>query len=77
MFDLVIWVDASDRLPLEDKESFNIDKSCAHIILDNNGTIDGLYQQVQQVITSPEQGHLAAIERLPYAEFSDNLHISS
>lgn len=47
------------------------------IILDNNGTIDGLYQQVQQVITGPEQGHLAAIERLPYAEFSDNLHISS
>jgi hypothetical protein len=38
LFDLVIWVDASDRLPLEDKESFNIDKSCAHIILDNNGT---------------------------------------
>ena len=38
MFDLVIWVDASNRLPLEDKESFNIDKSCAHIILDNNGT---------------------------------------
>ena len=40
LFDLVIWVDASDRLPLEDKKSFNIDKSCAHIILDNNGTYD-------------------------------------
>tara|TARA_R110001592_G_scaffold296980_1_gene567461 strand:+ start:68 stop:625 length:558 start_codon:yes stop_codon:yes gene_type:complete len=40
LFDLVIWVDASDRLPLEDKESFNIDKSCAHIILDNNGTYE-------------------------------------
>jgi hypothetical protein len=38
LFDLVIWVDASERLPLEDASSFNIDKSCADIIIDNNGT---------------------------------------
>lgn len=38
LFDLIIWVDASDRLPLESPESFNIDKSCADIIIDNNGT---------------------------------------
>lgn len=36
LFDLIIWVDASDRLPLEGKESFNIDKSCADIIIENN-----------------------------------------
>ena len=47
------------------------------IILDNNGTIDGLYKQVQQVITSPEQGHLGATERPLYAELSDSLRISS
>lgn len=47
------------------------------IILDNNGTIDGLYQQVQQVITSPEQDHLAATERPLYVGLSDSLHISS
>ena len=33
LFDLVIWIDASERLPLEDISSFNIDKSCADIIV--------------------------------------------
>ena len=40
IFDLIVWVDASERLPEEDKSSFNIDKSCADIIIDNNGTLD-------------------------------------
>ena len=47
------------------------------IILDNNGTIDNLYQQVKQVITSPEQDLPAATERPLYVGLSDNLHISS
>ena len=47
------------------------------IILDNNGTIDGLYQQVKQVITSPEQDRLAASEHPLYAGLVDSLHISS
>lgn len=38
LFDLIIWVDASKRLPLEGPDSFNIDMSCADIIVDNNGT---------------------------------------
>jgi hypothetical protein len=40
LFDLIVWVDASDRLPLEDSSSFNIDKACADVILDNNGTYE-------------------------------------
>ena len=36
LFDLIIWVDASKRLPEEDSSSFNIDISCADIIIDNN-----------------------------------------
>jgi len=28
LFDLIIWVDASKRLPLESADSFNIDQSC-------------------------------------------------
>jgi dephospho-CoA kinase len=36
IFDLIIWVDASDRLPMEDASSFNIDITCADIIIDNN-----------------------------------------
>lgn len=38
LFDLVIWVDASERLPFESNESFNIDKRCADIIIENNYT---------------------------------------
>lgn len=40
LFDIVIWVDASERLPLEDGSSFNIDKTCATIILENNETLE-------------------------------------
>ena len=40
LFDLIIWVDASERLPKEPSTSFNIDKSCADIVLENNGTLE-------------------------------------
>ena len=46
LFDLIIWVDASERLPLEDSSSFNIDKSLADIIVDNNGTQEQFRQRV-------------------------------
>jgi len=46
LFDIIIWVDASDRLPLEDASSFDIDKSCADIIVDNNGTYGEFYHRV-------------------------------
>ena len=40
IFDIVIWVDASRRMPLEPKDSFNIDMSCADIVIYNNETLD-------------------------------------
>lgn len=49
LFDIVIWVDASDRLPLEGKESFNIDKSCADIIIENNGTYKEFVNKVNKL----------------------------
>ena len=49
VFDLVIWVDASERLPLEDATSFNIGKSCADIIIDNNGTLEQLITKVNRL----------------------------
>jgi len=36
LFDLIIWVDASKRVAPEPASSFNIDKSCADIIIENN-----------------------------------------
>lgn len=46
LFKLIIWVDASERLPLEDPSSFDIDKSCAHIIIENNGTFEEFKEKV-------------------------------
>ena len=46
LFDLIIWIDASERLPEEDSNSFNIDKSYADIIIDNNGTYDEFKKRV-------------------------------
>jgi dephospho-CoA kinase len=49
IFDLVIWVDASNRLPLEPASSFNIDVSCADIIIDNNGTYEEFTKKVKRL----------------------------
>ncbi len=46
VFDLVIWVDADKRMPPEPTESFNIDKSCADIIIENNGTLAEFEEKV-------------------------------
>lgn len=39
LFDLIIWVDASQRLPAEGSDSCSIVRSCADVVLDNNGTL--------------------------------------
>jgi hypothetical protein len=46
LFDLIVWVDASERLPLEDSSSFNIDKEDADIIIDNNGVYEEFENRV-------------------------------
>ncbi len=46
LFNLIVWVDASKRLPLESKESFNIDISDADIIIDNNGNFEDFREKV-------------------------------
>jgi hypothetical protein len=46
LFDIVVWVDASERLPLESSDSFNIDKTCADIIIDNNHDYQSFREKV-------------------------------
>lgn len=46
LFDLIIWVDASERLPKEDISSCNLDKSMADIIIDNNSTHEEFKRKV-------------------------------
>lgn len=48
LFNLIIWIDASVRVPeCESMKSFNIDKSKAHIIIENNGTKDDLKKKAK------------------------------
>ena len=49
LFDLIIWVDASERLPEEGRESFNIDKSYADVIIPNNGTYEEFRNRVIRI----------------------------
>ena len=48
LFDLIVWVDASKRLPLESSDSFNIDISCADVIIENNTTFEEFKTKVQR-----------------------------
>lgn len=50
LFDFAVWVDASEREPYESAESFNIDKSCADIVINNNGTEDELRRRLDQLV---------------------------
>ena len=50
LFDLVIWVDASKRVPDESPESFNISRDVAHIIIENNGTLAEFREKVIHLI---------------------------
>ncbi len=49
LFDLIIWVDASDRLPSEPNTSFNINKSEADIVVENNGTLDDFKEKALRI----------------------------
>jgi hypothetical protein len=70
LFDLIIWVDASERLSLESPESFNIDKSCADIIIDNNGTFQEFKARVSRIGKIILKDDLTGINNL--SNFVDN-----
>lgn len=51
VFDLVIWVDASDRVDYqEDESSCNVSKNDADIVITNNGTLEELYAKVDKLM---------------------------
>lgn len=49
MFDLAIWIDASDRLPPEDASSMNLNQADADIVVSNNGTLEQLHQNIDNL----------------------------
>lgn len=46
LFDLVIWVDGSDRHPPESPESMELESPLAQYHIDNNGTLEDLNKEV-------------------------------
>lgn len=52
MFDLAIFIDASERLPLEDSNSMKLTRAHADIIIDNNGDLETLYKRVDSLFTA-------------------------
>lgn len=46
LFDYVIWVDASKRLPPESAESNDMVPGLAHLYVDNNGPLESLHEYV-------------------------------
>jgi hypothetical protein len=48
---IVVWVDASRRLPLEPADSFDIGVEMADIVIDNNGTEEQLVQRLGNLVS--------------------------
>ena len=46
IFDLIIWVDASERVHSENEKFMKITKSMADIIIDNNGTYEDFKERI-------------------------------
>lgn len=50
LFDFIIWVDASKRLPSESNESMELTAEDANIVIDNNGSQDDLVKHIDNMI---------------------------
>jgi dephospho-CoA kinase len=50
LFDWVVWVDASRRLPLESTTSLTIRAQDADYVIDNNGTLEQLVVEVDDLM---------------------------
>lgn len=50
LFDLSIWIDASERVQAEDSSSISVDRSCADIVIENNDTPDAYQNRVVRLL---------------------------
>lgn len=51
VFDYAIWVDRSEHLPLEDKDSMTLEQWMADYTIDNNGSLDNLHFNITQLMS--------------------------
>ena len=54
--DLVIWVDAGERVPDEDKSSCTVEPWMADLVLDNNGSMDELRVNLKSLLETTLPG---------------------
>jgi hypothetical protein len=68
IFDLIIYVDATERLIAEGKykpdESMKIPKSEADIVIENNGTMAELFAKVDALMKAMKVGELVPLDRV-------------
>ena len=57
VFDYAIWVDRSDHLPLEATDSMSLEQWMADFTIDNNGTLDDLKFNLNQLMRHLEVGN--------------------
>lgn len=51
VFDYAIWVDRTDHLPQEPMTSMNLEIWMANYVIDNNGTLEDLERNVDQLVS--------------------------
>jgi len=49
LVDFTIWVDRSDHLPPEPKDSMSLEPWMADFVIDNNGTLDQLHRNIDDL----------------------------
>jgi hypothetical protein len=49
LFDLIIWIDASERVEAESNDSFKIDIGVADLIIKNNGTLEEFETKLHKI----------------------------
>lgn len=52
VFDLVLWVDGTNRLPPEDKSSCTVEPWMADVVIDGNGTVQDTYASVDALMAA-------------------------
>lgn len=50
VFDCVVWVDRSQHLPQESQDSMTMDAEMADYVIDNNGTLEELKENVKKFL---------------------------
>jgi hypothetical protein len=49
VFDILIWIDASERVPAEDVSSCTITKEVTDFTIHNNGTLEEFHERLQRI----------------------------